>query len=463
MGGVFSRTTQAQSGKVDKNEQIKANKVTGAKSTKLEPKPHQVKKKDLIKQADTFEKIDKHARSAPEHLRGSLPDLVNYLIKPSKDPLYRVRAFFVWIAKNIRYDTEGYFGRAEMAKCNSQSVILTGRSVCEGYANVMEEMCKQIGIPVKKISGFAKGFEHSLDSQLTTETKTNHAWNAVYIRGHWFLLDSTWGAGHLNRETNQYKAEFNEFFFLADPEHLIYTHFPFQEGNIKESQKWQLLKKPFSLERFNSTLKIKSASFNIGLLPSSHKDTVITFSDELNISFIEETPKTTVFRAKLYKKEGNTLYEENYCCYGYWSNKSIKIKVKPQTSGTYRLKIFGNVRTNENNELSELFEYVLNCTVSSKPGANRSFPYPEAYTRAYIDECQVLEPLGKCILPKTNVCMRFKSPYLSRMMVNQQKLARNGEVFEGTVTTPESRNIITVYGSRSDSGHLDAQYKFCVS
>ena len=42
----------------------------------------------------------------------------------------------------FRYDTEGYFGRAEKSPCDYESVMLSGRSVCEGYANVMLEMCK---------------------------------------------------------------------------------------------------------------------------------------------------------------------------------------------------------------------------------------------------------------------------------------------------------------------------------
>ena len=43
---------------------------------------------------------------------------------------------------NFRYDVAGFFGRSEKSPCDYASVMRTGSSVCEGYANVMEAMCK---------------------------------------------------------------------------------------------------------------------------------------------------------------------------------------------------------------------------------------------------------------------------------------------------------------------------------
>ena len=41
-----------------------------------------------------------------------------------------------------RYDTDCFFGRTAQSPCDYQSVMVTGKSVCQGYSNVMEEMCK---------------------------------------------------------------------------------------------------------------------------------------------------------------------------------------------------------------------------------------------------------------------------------------------------------------------------------
>ena len=67
------------------------------------------------------------------------------------------------------------------------------------------------------ISYFKKYFQKEINS------------NFIYfstILG-WRLVDCTWGAGRVNPRTKQFERNLNEHFFLADPEELIYTHFPY--------------------------------------------------------------------------------------------------------------------------------------------------------------------------------------------------------------------------------------------
>jgi transglutaminase-like putative cysteine protease len=44
----------------------------------------------------------------------------------------------------VRYDVDGYFGRTSRAASDANSVMRGGSSVCEGYANVMEALCKYV-------------------------------------------------------------------------------------------------------------------------------------------------------------------------------------------------------------------------------------------------------------------------------------------------------------------------------
>ena len=431
--------------------------------TYMSPEPPKLRKKDLLKGIADFSKIDQHAREAPPELTQDIPDLVGYLSIPSKDPLFLIRAIFVWVAYNIDYDADGYFGRAEKSQCDSNSVLQSGKSVCEGYANVIQEMCKQAGIAVKKLSGFAKGFSHSNETRFTTDCKTNHAWNAVSIRGSWFLLDSTWGAGNVNRETKQFVRKFNEFYFLTDPEHFIYSHYPICKGSVEESLKWQLLDKPFSLKQFNDAMKIQPAAFDLGLLPSSHKESVIEFADEVELAFRENVPKSNKVTMNLYLKADNKLHKEEYCCFAFWTRETLNMKVKPPKTGTYELKIYGRELEADTNESSpQLFSYSMVCHVPDNVRTSRRYPYPEAYAQAFLDDCEVIEPLGKQLLPHSSVKMRFRSPHLKRMMIKKTMLEKQGKTFEGTVMTPESGDVITVYGSRLDSGSLKGLFKFCV-
>lgn len=439
------------------------NREVVADVTYMSPEPPKLRKADLLKDTTDFTKIDQHAREAPLELVKDIPDLVGYLSIPSKDPLCLIRSIFVWVAYNIDYDADGYFGRAEKSQCDSSSVLKSGKSVCEGYANVIQELCNQAGIAVKKLSGFAKGFSHSIKTRFTLDCKTNHAWNAVCIRGNWFLLDSTWGAGNVNRETKQFVRKFNEFYFLTDPEHFIYSHFPICKGSAEESLKWQLLDSPFSLRQFNDAMKIQPAAFDLGILPYSHKESVIEFADEVEMAFIETVPQSHKLTMKLYLKDGNKLHQEEYCCFAFWSSGTLNIKVKPPKTGTYELKIHGRELKADNNESSpQLFSYLLNCNVPRNVMTSRRYPYPEAYPQAYLDECDVIEPLGKQLLPHSNVTMRFRSPLLKRMMIKKTMLEKAGDTFVGSVLTPESGDVITVYGSRLESGSLKGMFKFCV-
>ena len=201
-------------------------------------------------------------------------------------------------------------------------------------------------IPVKTLSGFATGIGYSPENPFTTNTATNHAWNAVFIRGNWFLLDSTWGAGYLG-DDKEYKAEFDEFYFLTDPDKFAISHFPYIDDATDETMKWQLLKKPLSLKTFNCLLYIKPSALTIGLLPASHKETTLQFNDEIELTFKEDRPKTTKKSTKLYREENNVLQEEPYCCYAYMFKGFVRVKVKPPKSGTYRLTIFGNNRSSD--------------------------------------------------------------------------------------------------------------------
>ena len=313
------------------------------------------------------------------------------------------------------------------------------------------------------MSGFAKGIDYFPENPFTTNTATNHAWNAVFIRGNWFLLDSTWGAGHLGND-REYKAEFNEFYFLTDPDKFAISHFPYTDDATDDNMKWQLLKRPLSLETFNSLLCIKAPAFNIGLLPASHKDTTIQFNDEIELTFKEDRPKTIEISTELYREENNVLQEEPYCCYEYTFKGFVRVKVKPPISGTYRLTIFGTNKSSDNKKtLLHLFEYRLHCTVPSKEKFPRKFPYPHCYKQAFIEDCLILEPLGKSIPSNSKVKMRFKSPVLSRMMIDNNMMKKQGDVFEGTAESQGKGCYINVYGSRSENGSLGGLYQFCVA
>ncbi|CAF1295920.1 unnamed protein product [Rotaria sp. Silwood1] len=67
-------------------------------------------------------------------------------------------------------------------------------------------------MPCEIINGYAKGF--GLENSIDIPTETNHAWNAVEIDSHWYLIDSTCGTDHVD-ETKQFKHELTSFYFFS--------------------------------------------------------------------------------------------------------------------------------------------------------------------------------------------------------------------------------------------------------
>ena len=322
---------------------------------------------------------------------------------------------------------------------------------------------REAGIEARKLSGFAKGYGYSPENPFTTNSSTDHAWNAVKINGKWYLIDSTWGAGHLN-DNNEYEAVFTEFYFLPEPEMFILSHYPYENCSIEDSEKWQLLNRPVSLEEFNRSLMIYPTAHELGIYPTSHKENIVYFTDEVEFIFKEDAVRTNKLIATLYKRQGNMLYEEKFACHAYFSEGELKLKVKPSTTGTYRLQVFGNKRCIDG-KASLLFEYILECTVPLNGKGRREYPYPETYSQTLEDECEILEPLGKPIMQNTPVTMRFRSTVLKRMMVNGlEMLRKENNIFESTFTAPGSDYAIQVFGARQDEnpGSYHGVYTFRV-
>jgi hypothetical protein len=78
-----------------------------------------------------------------------------------------------------------------------------------------------MGIRSQVVSGFSKGY--GFKGQI--ETKSNHAWVAVYVDNQWHLLDPTWGAGYLNQK-QKFVAHFQPKYFLTEPAELVTKHLP---------------------------------------------------------------------------------------------------------------------------------------------------------------------------------------------------------------------------------------------
>jgi hypothetical protein len=126
--------------------------------------------------------------------------------------------------------------------------LKTRSAVCEGYAEVFNEICNKAGIQSKVITGYTK--------QKGMVDYIPHAWVASKVDNTWHLFDPTWSSGSVSY--NKFIKGFTYRFYKVKPEELIKTHMPFDPME-------QFLKQPLTTKAFydgNFALNASGPVFN---------------------------------------------------------------------------------------------------------------------------------------------------------------------------------------------------------
>ncbi len=156
------------------------------------------------------------------------------------DSLTRVKAAYVWVAKNITYNHGE--GDDRHTAIHIDSVLKYKSTICAGYVNVFCLLCEKTGITAREIDGYGKTGTQSFAGE---PFSVNHAWAAVWLNGQWNLTDVTWGSGYTLEGTKQYISQTNDWYFFTDPETFILDHYPKQPA-------WQLLTDTVTWNTFTS-------------------------------------------------------------------------------------------------------------------------------------------------------------------------------------------------------------------
>lgn len=211
-----------------------------------------------------FRRADIHALNAPATTEGHLKNLAEYLGSVSSNDAMKARTIFRWITANIEYDVQS-LEPGERRLVDPKEILRKRRCVCGGYSALFDNLAQKAGIQSQEIYGFLKGAEYIPGESVGKDV--NHSWNAIKLDGKWYLIDITLGGGFLN-SNGEYISSFNDFYFLAPPEQLIFTHYP-------EKQKWQLLRNPISKSQFEELVFVSPLFFQYELDIGGHSKGVI--------------------------------------------------------------------------------------------------------------------------------------------------------------------------------------------
>lgn len=219
----------------------------------------------------------------------SLNEIVATLTKGIENPLKKAKVLAIFIAEH--YERDGFLKKEKdnAAKKGKTYSIPYESNLFEdkigdsyAFAKLYQQMCQiaklesviiegyagkrieSFGVKRKEQKAIKQTFNTLLNKQDTSLDRYKSAWNTVKIDNKWILVDTYWmikgekysykniqSEKKMKRILKQNKSKkiskqnssIDMDFFNAKPKEMIKTHYPFNET-------YQLLKKPYSLNRF---------------------------------------------------------------------------------------------------------------------------------------------------------------------------------------------------------------------
>ncbi|XP_051873655.1 kyphoscoliosis peptidase [Pristis pectinata] len=300
-----------------------------------------------------FEALDAYACKVPP--RSSVSALVQDLLQYASTNLEKIRAIWMWICCHIEYDVKGYHNK-EQLHSGPDDVLKTGKAVCAGYSGLFCQMCSFAAVECTEISGYSKGYNYDVGKKFKGDS--DHAWNAVFLEGKWHLLDSTWGAGHVNETCTKFTRKYVEFYFFTHPSLFINNHFPMEE-------KWQLISPRISLKIFENMVFRTGEFFNMGLT-YIHPDVQVISTVNGRVIINVEGHSPTLF---MY-----SLDDRKDCAIITLTRYGMKLEVLPQKTGDHKLKVYAKLWDSEEETYSFICSYLVKCE-----SVDENFKLPKAF------------------------------------------------------------------------------------
>lgn len=206
-----------------------------------------------------FKKADSIAEVYKHETLSNLPVLVHKLTFQLNSDVEKFRVIYKWVSSNVEGDYSFYLKimrkrqkfkndanafnawNKKLQKRVFNELVTNQRSICSGYAYLIKELATLSGIACEIVDGYCR----SVNSEMGKLGMLNHSWNAVKLNDNWYLADATLASGYFNVNENKFIKNYNDGYFLADPELLIKSHYPLD-------LKWTCLNETPSVETFTN-------------------------------------------------------------------------------------------------------------------------------------------------------------------------------------------------------------------
>lgn len=190
-----------------------------------------------------FEKADNVALLYQGNDLNNLPELVFNLTNNLNTDVERFRAIYRWVCNNIANDYGLYLKnkrkrrryKEDSTKLKSwnetfrkqlfKKLLKDNRTICTGYAYLVKALSQLADLECEIVQGYGRVSTTDIENL----DLPNHSWNVVKLNNKWYLSDPTWASGLPDPETNAFTFQYNEGFFLPNPELFAVNHFPVED------------------------------------------------------------------------------------------------------------------------------------------------------------------------------------------------------------------------------------------
>nr|KAG5714243.1 hypothetical protein BaRGS_018460 [Batillaria attramentaria] len=340
-----------------------------ARQVNAPPVHSRYRKFDLYRSVQQFFHIDNHAIQVAQTDHDNFTDLIWHLVYSLnlQSDLDKARVIFRWMTSKNMYTITFRDGAKPQSP---EEVLLSFKNKQGTYARIYETMCRFAGVTATVLTGFAKGLDYRPGDKFKGN-EYNHSWNAVLIDSYWYLVDSHWATRYLVSEKNMPENlvyEYDDFYFLTDPEQLIYSHW----AHRKE---WQLLVRPIDLQDFENLPLVKSYFFKCGMFFVSHHNGVVD-TKKGRIALTLGYCKPTNFTYKItFADTGEETYQgnklKNYALQHHGQNQTGTFVFRAPRPGQYYFTIFAQLLTGElgvKNIFTASCEYKLGLVANPPDG-----------------------------------------------------------------------------------------------
>ena len=385
-------------------------------------------------------------------------DLIHRL-SAGKSVIDRAWIVFYWVSQNIEYDVEAYFsGRIPCQ--TSENVFKNRKGVCDAFGTIFETLCTGVQIECKKISGYAKGYSFQLGE--TSFKQSNHAWNVIRLEGHWYLIDSTWGTGHLDHK-NKNKKELDPYYFLVRPERMIYSHFP-------DDARWQLLASPSTMHDFFNLPLVSPTYFKLDLdIVSPSDSSMASFNSNSGLAEVHvRAPYHTDFSTSIELMGSEKNPVGSFVQFDA-DQKLWQCLFAPHTEGMHRLTIFANRKkasVETENSQTTTYSCAIQLGLQVPTGFRGTRTFPTTYSLFTECRCQIFEPLNTALKPGSTMTIHCRIPnaHCVRLLLDDLWLPEDlvkDDIFKRQLVVPHRTILLYVkFSDKKNTSSYDGLFKY---